>query len=183
MSERASCNRCGDFVEGEEAVCSACVERAHELRRNEMRGELALRRLSGHFYLLGILAGLMTALIALASWGTRFSFVALAGGATVCFAAFGLGRGVATLRRWSLWGARVLGVLLLFVFPLGTLLGLEALYVTARHGELTSDEYREVVDLTPALDEKPIPVWQWVVIALLVAAIPGWFLIRSAWVD
>ncbi len=178
MSERVTCPRCGDYVDGG-GVCPECLERARATRRENLQGELALRRLSGHFYLLGMLGAFASVFGGLAVSATRTGYVALGVGVAVCVAVFALGHGVARLRPWSVVGARVIGVLLLFAFPLGTLLGLEALYVTVRYRELSRAEYREIVALTPELDEPPIPVWQWVVIALLVAAIPAWFLLRA----
>lgn len=131
-----------------------------------------MRRLSGHFYLLAFVALFFTAAVGLVAYRAGRAYWLPALGLLPLNAAIVVARGLVRLRPWALRAAAVLGVLLLPAVPLGTMLGLEALHVVARHGRATDERYREVVAMTPSLDDEDVARWQWVVIALLVAAIP-----------
>lgn len=182
---RGPCRRCGDFVcaecdrgDGAEPLCEACLAVALERVAPAAR---AYRRLAWTYYLAG--AWLLVFCVPLAvfgsiressaGWAIAAFFAVAAAGAHIA-TGWGLGR----FDRRALVPALTFASLMLLWVPLGTIAGAEALYTLLRHESVLKQEAHALRAMPDAGAER-IPLWQLIVIALLVAGIVAFVVIAA----
>jgi hypothetical protein len=177
---RGVCRRCGDVVcaecdrgSGPEPLCERCLAVAVERVAPAAR---AYRRLAWTYYLAG--GGLSLCCVPVAAygaversetpaaWWATVALLALAGGAALIATGWGIGR----FDRRALAPALILAALMLLSVPLGTIAGAEALYTLLRHESVLKQE-ADALRAIPQAGADRIPLWQIIVIAMLVVGI------------
>lgn len=188
---REACRRCGDFVcaecdrgDGGEPLCEACLAVALERVAPAAR---AYGRLAWTYYLAG--GWLLIFCAPLALYGTLAESTVVESSAGWAIAALlavaGAGAHIATgwgLRRFdrrALAPALTLASLMLLWVPLGTIAGAEALYTLLRHESVLKQE-AHALRAMPDTGAERIPLWQLIVIALLVAGIVAFVAIAAS---
>ena len=183
---RGACRRCGDFVcaecdrgDGREPLCEACLAVALERVAPAAR---AYRRLAWTYYLVGGWFLLFCAPLALfgtvvessTGWAIA-ALLAVAGAGAHIATGWGLGR----FDPRALVPALIFASLMLLWVPLGTIAGAEALYTLLRHESVLKQE-AHALRAMPDTGAERIPLWQLIVIALLVAGIVAFVVIAAS---